>query len=70
MAEPKNEKGAPKAAAKKDAKPGKGGEAKTASAKARDGAAATPFTAPVDYTPRLKKHYNEVVREQLIKQFG
>jgi large subunit ribosomal protein L5 len=70
MAEPKNEKGAPKAAAEKDAKPAKGGEAKAAPAKARESKAAAPFTAPTDYVPRLKKHYNDVVREQLIKQFG
>ena len=70
MAEPKNEKAAPKGGAKKDAKSGKGGEAKTAQSRAREGAAAEPFTAPADYVPRLKKHYTEVVRDQLIKQFG
>jgi large subunit ribosomal protein L5 len=70
MAEPKNEKGAPKGGAKKDAKPAKGGEAKASGGRAREGAPAVPFTAPADYVPRLKKHYNEVVREQLIKQFG
>jgi large subunit ribosomal protein L5 len=70
MAEPKNEKGAPKAAAKKDAKPAKGGAAKAAPAKARETKPATPFTAPTGYVPRLKKHYNDVVREELIKQFG
>jgi large subunit ribosomal protein L5 len=70
MAEPKTEKGAPKAA-KKDAKPSKGGgEGASAKARARDAAPAQDFVAPTDYVPRLKKHYNEVVREQLIKEFG
>jgi large subunit ribosomal protein L5 len=67
MAEPKNDKGAPKGGAKKDAKQAKGG-GETRSARARENA--EPFTAPADYVPRLKKHYNEVVRDQLVKQFG
>jgi len=25
---------------------------------------------PADYTPRLKKHYEEVVRKLLVEQFG
>ncbi len=58
MAEPKNEKGAPKGGAKKDAKPAKGG-GETRSARARENASAVPFIAPADYVPRLKKHYNE-----------
>src|ERR1700742_3588089 len=66
MAEAKNEKGAPKGGAKKDAKPAKGG-GETRSAR---NAPTEPFTAPADYVPRLKKHYNEVVRDQLVKQFG
>jgi len=70
MAETKNEKGAPKAA-KKDARPAKGGEAKGESKAARaQAASAQSFTAPTDYVPRLKKYYTEVVRDQLIKQFG
>jgi large subunit ribosomal protein L5 len=70
MAEPKNEKGAPKGGAKKDAKQQAKGGGEARSARARENASAEPFTAPADYVPRLKKHYNEVVREQLIKQFG
>ncbi len=73
MAEPKTEKGAPKAAkkdAKKDVKSAKGGEGASAKARGRDAAPAQDFVAPTDYVPRLKKHYNEVVRDQLIKEFG
>ncbi|MGP8231773.1 MAG: 50S ribosomal protein L5 [Methylovirgula sp.] len=69
MAETKNEKGAPKAA-KKDAKPAKGADAKGETRASRAAAAAQTFAVPADYVPRLKKYYNEVVREQLIKQFG
>ncbi len=32
--------------------------------------AAESFAVPKDYVPRLKKHYVEVVRQQLIEQFG
>jgi large subunit ribosomal protein L5 len=69
MAETKNEKGAPKAA-KKDAKPAKGAEARSEARARAAAAAAQPFVVPADYVPRLKKHYNEVVRDQLIQQFG
>jgi large subunit ribosomal protein L5 len=69
MAETKNEKGAPKAA-KKDAKPTKGAEARSEARARAAAAAAQPFIVPADYMPRLKKHYNEVVRDQLIQQFG
>lgn len=38
---------------------------------AQAGAAPKPsFTPPQDYMPRLKKYYDEVVRPQLIEQFG
>ncbi|WP_395667065.1 50S ribosomal protein L5 [Methylocella sp.] len=33
-------------------------------------ASAADLASPKDYTPRLKKHYDEVVRAQLIEQFG
>jgi large subunit ribosomal protein L5 len=33
-------------------------------------AAAVAFVPPADYAPRLKKHYEEVVRPRLIEQFG
>jgi large subunit ribosomal protein L5 len=58
-------KGAAKAAAKAK-KPGGEGEG----AAAAHGAPAEAFTPPEDYTPRLKKHYDEVVRPRLIEQFG
>jgi large subunit ribosomal protein L5 len=73
MAETKTEKGAPKAAkkdTKKDTKSAKGAEAKGETRAARAAAGAQAFTAPADYVPRLKKYYTEVVRDQLIKQFG
>jgi len=33
-------------------------------------ASAESLASPKDYAPRLKKHYEEVVRQQLIEQFG
>ena len=63
---------AKKAAAKKPAAEGKA-EPKTAKAeKAAPVAKAAPGSesAPADYVPRLRKHYDEVVRPALIKQFG
>jgi large subunit ribosomal protein L5 len=58
---------AEKPAAEKAAKPK--AAAKEASAEAAP-AKAKPAAAEGVYTPRLKKHYEEVVREQLTKQFG
>ena len=65
----KTKKGAPPAG-------GKGGEAKV-KAKAGKGAAkpaadAAPrsFTRPKDYRPRMKSHYDKVVREALVKKFA
>ncbi len=67
MAEPKTEKGAPKAAkkdAKKDAKPAKGWRGRVGQgARAATQRRRSDFVAPTDYVPRLKKHYNEVVRD-------
>ncbi len=66
---------AKKAAAKKPAAQAKSAEGKGKSAKAEK-AAAAPKAAPgsevtpADYVPRLRKHYDEVVRPALIKQFG
>jgi large subunit ribosomal protein L5 len=61
------------APAKKPAAEGKATEGKKARAekaapvaKAASGSEATP----ADYVPRLRKHYDEVVRAALIKQFG
>jgi large subunit ribosomal protein L5 len=36
----------------------------------RPAARAVGFAPPADYAPRLKKHYEEVVRPKLIEQFG
>ncbi len=67
-------------AAKSTAKADKADKAADAKAKgqakARSGgapaaaASAESFVVPKDYVPRLKKHYVEVVRPQLIKEFG
>lgn len=58
---------AKKPAAKKPA-----AEAKVKKEKAPAVAKAAPGSesAPADYVPRLRKHYDEVVRPALIKQFG
>jgi large subunit ribosomal protein L5 len=52
-------------AAAKAKKPAAEGEGVTAAA-----VPASAFAPPADYTPRLKKHYDEVVRPRLIEQFG
>jgi large subunit ribosomal protein L5 len=53
---------------KADKKPAdKKGEAK---AKAEAPKAAPEVALPADYVPRLKKHYQDVVRPKLIEQFG
>jgi large subunit ribosomal protein L5 len=53
-------KGGPAAAVKK---------AKKADKPANDGQPRS-FTRPKDYTPRMKAHYEKVVREELAKKFG
>jgi large subunit ribosomal protein L5 len=61
------------APAKKPAAEGKAPEGKKAKAeKAAPVAKAAPGSeaVPADYVPRLRKHYDEVVRPALIKQFG
>src|SRR3984893_15553293 len=57
-------KGGPKAAAKakKPAPEGRGD--------ATPAATAETIAPPKDYAPRLKKHYEEVVRPRLVVQFG
>jgi large subunit ribosomal protein L5 len=57
--------GAPAAKPSKDAKGGKGGKAK---AEAAPRAPAKP--RPKDYKPRMKTHYEKVVREALAKKFA
>ena len=67
--------GAKAAGGKTAAKPAAGGKGK---APEREFAARAPtavasaesLVAPQDYVPRLKKHYVDVVRPQLIEQFG
>ncbi len=75
MADPKSAKGGAKGAAgstKDSAKVSK------SSPEARVGRGALSYTtasadslaAPKDYLPRLRKHYDEVVRQQMIEEFG
>ena len=47
-----------------------GKQSKSREAKPDAGPAAPAQSLPKDYVPRLKAHYNEVVRKQLIDQFG
>ena len=71
MAEAKNDKGA-KGAPKGGAKPeAKGGKTPRGQAPAPERiASAADLAVPAGYTPRLKKHYEDVVRPALIKEFG
>lgn len=61
---------AKKAAAKKPAADAKSKPAKAEKSAAVAKAAPGSESAPADYIPRLRKHYDEVVRPQLIKEFG
>ena len=61
---------AKKPAAKKPAAEPKAKSAKAEKAAAAPKAAPGSESAPADYVPRLRKHYDEVVRPALIKQFG
>jgi large subunit ribosomal protein L5 len=80
MADTKAGKGGAKAGAKAGgaktaAKSAAGCKAKAGDNETRTrGAAATASAeslgTPQDYVPRLKKHYNEVVRPQLVEEFG
>ena len=72
MAESKNAKGAKSAPAKggkdaaaKSAKPARGQAPEPARI-----ATAADLVAPKDYVPRLRKHYDEVVRPALTEEFG
>ncbi len=80
MAESKTGKGGAKGAGKPAAKD-TAKEAPKAASKAKKppredagvsaaGGTAESFAPPADYAPRLKKHYEEVVRPRLIEQFG
>jgi len=65
-----------KPAAKKPAAEAKGKSAKAEKSTKADKSAAAPKAAPgpeavpAGYVPRLRKHYDEVVRPQLLKEFG
>ena len=64
-------KGPPKEEPKGHAKAAK--TAKAPAGRGKEGAPAAPaeaFAPPTDYTPRLKKYYEETVRPRLIEQFG
>lgn len=61
---------AKKAAAKKPAAEAKGKAKKADKAEAAPKAAPGAEAAPAGYVPRLRKHYDEVVRPQLQKEFG
>ena len=68
-AKPAQGGGKPEAAAKgKDGGKGKGRDGK--GAPKGDKAAAPPAPRPKDYRPRMKTHYEKVVREEMKKQFG
>ena len=62
MAEAQTEKGAAKGKAAGKGRPAASGPAQTASA--------ADLVVPKDYSPRLRKHYDEVVRPALIAEFG
>ena len=66
MAE-KGNKGAPKGGDKQGQKGGGGKPAKQAAAK---GEKTPPKPRPADYRPRMKEHYEKVVREALREKFG
>ena len=60
---------------KKAAKPAEGGKVEPKKADAKKSKAEAKVAAPLeampkDYVPRLRKHYDEVVRPKLIAQFG
>lgn len=59
-------KGAPKASPKTKA----AAESKDRSKAPEGMASAEALSVPKDYAPRLKKHYEEVVRPRLIEEFG
>ncbi len=73
MAEDKKAKGAPKDADAKKGEAKKGGDVKKAKAAAPASKSASAHKAELPtgpYTPRLKKHFEEVVRAALTEQFG
>jgi large subunit ribosomal protein L5 len=74
----KADKGAPERSAKADrrektgqdaGKGGKGGRGKDAKRAPKGEKAAAPSPRPTDYRPRMKTHYEKVVREAMRKEF-
>ena len=70
MAEDKNKKAAAKPAAAAKKPEGKKAESKKADKATESKAPAVLEAMPADYVPRLRKHYDEVIRPKLIAQFG
>ena len=70
MAEDKNKKAAAKPAAAAKKPEGKKAESKKADKATESKAPAVLEVMPADYVPRLRKHYDEVIRPKLIAQFG
>jgi len=54
----------------KGGKPDKGGASKGDRRAPKAGKAAAPAPRPKDYRPRLKSHYEKVVRDEMTKSFG
>ena len=69
-----NKKGGAPAGAKGQGKPAAGGKGKKGEEKGGAASATTAsaeaLSVPKDYSARLKRHYEEVVRPQMIEQFG
>src|SRR5215212_10401561 len=63
-------KGDVKAAGKSETKAASKSEAKSEAKAGKQQPAAETVSVPKDYVPRLKKYYEDVVRQKLIEQFG
>jgi large subunit ribosomal protein L5 len=63
-------KGEAKAAGKSETKAASKSEAKAEAKAGKQQPAAETVSVPKDYVPRLKKYYEDVVRQKLIEQFG
>ena len=59
-----------KAASKSETKAASKSEAKAEAKAGKQQPAAETVSVPKDYVPRLKKYYEDVVRQKLIEQFG
>jgi large subunit ribosomal protein L5 len=79
MADPKGGKGAPAKGGAKGGAPKGAGKQDSKSVPTEKIARGAPtyavasadsLVAPKDYTPRMRKHYDEVVRKQMIEEFG